>query len=48
MIGIPLSHSEPGGHATNEDAFEVMQHPADPSCWIGALADGQGGQAGGG
>ena len=48
MIGVPVSHTEPGGHPANEDAFEAVQHPGDPSCWIGALADGQGGQAGGG
>jgi hypothetical protein len=48
MIAPPLSHTEPGGHATNEDAFEVAQHPSEPSCWIGVLADGQGGQSGGG
>jgi serine/threonine protein phosphatase PrpC len=43
-----LSHfSEAGGHRINEDAFEVRPHPADPACWLCALADGQGGQAGG-
>jgi len=31
----------------NEDAFAVRPHPADPSCWLCVLADGQGGQAGG-
>ena len=45
---IVSSRSEAGGHPTNEDAFEVTQHPGNHSCWIGALADGQGGQAGGG
>jgi PPM family protein phosphatase len=45
---ILSSRSEAGGHPTNEDAFEVMRHPGEKSCWIGALADGQGGQAGGG
>ncbi len=48
MIAPPLCHTEPGGHPTNEDAFEIAQHPSEPSCWIGALADGQGGQSGGG
>jgi PPM family protein phosphatase len=42
------SRSEAGGHPLNEDAFEVMRHPGGQSCWICALADGQGGQAGGG
>ena len=45
---IISSRSEPGGHPTNEDAFEVLRHPGGQSCWICALADGQGGQAGGG
>jgi PPM family protein phosphatase len=48
MVAIPLTHTEPGGHPANEDAFEITQHPGEQSCWIGALADGQGGQAGGG
>jgi hypothetical protein len=48
MVGVPLSHTESGGHPTNEDAFEVGRHPGDQSCWIGVLADGQGGQSGGG
>jgi PPM family protein phosphatase len=43
-----FSHSEAGGHPTNEDAFEVRQHPEGRSCWLCALADGQGGRAGGG
>jgi PPM family protein phosphatase len=37
-----------GGHATNEDAFAVEPHPSDPACMLCAVADGQGGQAGGG
>jgi serine/threonine protein phosphatase PrpC len=45
---VAFTWSEPGGHAANEDAFVVEQHPRDPSCWIGALADGQGGRSGGG
>jgi PPM family protein phosphatase len=48
MVGVPLIHTEPGGHPANEDAFEITQHPGGQSCWIGALADGQGGQSGGG
>jgi serine/threonine protein phosphatase PrpC len=44
---IIFSCSEAGGHPTNEDAFEVRQHPGGPSCWLCALADGQGGRAGG-
>jgi serine/threonine protein phosphatase PrpC len=43
-----FTHSEVGGHAENEDAFFVDQHPADGKCWICALADGQGGRSGGG
>lgn len=40
--------SEVGGHAVNEDAFAVQQHPLDPELWICIVADGQGGQRGGG
>src|SRR4051812_31992058 len=40
--------SEAGGHPENEDAFAVRQHPIDPGVWLCVLADGQGGQAGGG
>jgi hypothetical protein len=47
MIKV-YSHSEVGGHAENEDAFVLEQHPADGKCWICALADGQGGRVGGG
>src|SRR5262245_39286612 len=46
MIQV-FSHSEAGGHAENEDAFLVRQHPRDPGCWLCAAADGQGGRAGG-
>jgi serine/threonine protein phosphatase PrpC len=35
-----------GGHAT-EDVVAAMVHPQNPKYWIAALADGQGGQAGG-
>jgi hypothetical protein len=41
------SLTEAGGHAANEDTYEVRPHPADPSCWLVAVADGQGGRAGG-
>jgi serine/threonine protein phosphatase PrpC len=40
--------SEAGGHIDNEDAFVVEPHPADPSCRLCVLADGMGGQSGGG
>jgi hypothetical protein len=42
-----FTHSEAGGHPTNEDAFEVRRHPEVSSCWVGSLADGQGGRSGG-
>jgi serine/threonine protein phosphatase PrpC len=42
------SFSEVGGHRVNEDAFAVQQHPDDPDLWLCFVADGQGGQAGGG
>src|SRR5262245_2357422 len=35
-----------GGHADNEDAYAVQEHPGG-DCWVCALADGQGGQRGG-
>ncbi len=40
--------TESGGHPANEDAFLVGPHPADAGSWLCALADGQGGRAGGG
>ena len=43
-----ITFTEVGSHQLNEDAFAVQCHPADDACWLGALADGQGGQAGGG
>jgi hypothetical protein len=46
MIQV-FSHSEAGGHPDNEDAFLVQPHPRDPGCWLCAVADGQGGRAGG-
>jgi hypothetical protein len=39
--------SEVGGHAVNEDAIDVRPHPHDPHCSLCAVADGQGGRAGG-
>ncbi|HEX5269722.1 MAG TPA: protein phosphatase 2C domain-containing protein, partial [Gemmataceae bacterium] len=47
MIRV-ATHSEPGGHAQNEDAFLVAPHPADPEVYLCAVADGQGGRYGGG
>jgi serine/threonine protein phosphatase PrpC len=46
MISV-TSHSEPGGHVVNEDWFEVRPHPEDPQAYLCAIADGQGGRAGG-
>jgi hypothetical protein len=46
MIRV-ITFSEAGGHAVSEDAFEVHRHPSAPDFWLGFLADGQGGQAGG-
>ncbi len=43
-----VTHSEAGGHPTNEDAFAVCPHPDDAASLLVALADGQGGRAGGG
>lgn len=40
-------YSEVGGHPVNEDAAIFQSHRDDVSLLIGALADGQGGQAGG-
>jgi serine/threonine protein phosphatase PrpC len=42
------SFSEVGGHRLNEDAFRVQAHPLAPDCWVCLVADGQGGQPGGG
>jgi hypothetical protein len=43
-----VTHSEPGGHPDNEDAFVVGVHPDDPEAYLCAVADGQGGHFGGG
>lgn len=40
------SFSAAGGHPTNEDAFSLRQLPREEG-WLVALADGQGGRAGG-
>jgi hypothetical protein len=48
MTAAVFTFTEAGGHPVNEDAFEIQRHPSDEGCWFGALADGQGGQAGGG
>jgi hypothetical protein len=47
MIRV-VTHSEAGGHPNNEDAFLVRPHPDDPQSYLCAIADGQGGQFGGG
>src|SRR5947208_284240 len=40
-------HSEPGGHSDNEDAVVVRLLPSEETCYVCAVADGQGGRAGG-
>ena len=45
---VVSSHSEVGGHRHNEDAFVVEPLPGDPNSVICVIADGQGGQSGGG
>ena len=42
-----LIHSEPGDGHSNEDVVAVRPHPGDADVLLCALADGQGGQAGG-
>jgi PPM family protein phosphatase len=42
------SFTEAGGHPQNEDAFSVRPHPDDPATVVCVVADGQGGQRGGG
>src|SRR2546425_1186513 len=46
MIEV-FTFSEPGGHAENEDAFEVRPLAPDGTAYLCALADGQGGRSGG-
>src|SRR5947209_7515828 len=47
MLGV-FTFTEAGGHPANEDAFDLQRHSSEEGCWFGALADGQGGQRGGG
>lgn len=44
---ITTSFSAVGDHETNEDAFAVSRHPEVGECVLCAVADGQGGRAGG-
>lgn len=43
-----VAFSETGEHQRNEDFALVQPHPLDPSAWLCFVADGQGGQRGGG
>ncbi len=43
-----ISHSEAGHEHVNEDAVAAKRHPRDENALICVLADGQGGQFGGG
>ncbi len=43
-----VTFTEAGEHPLNEDSFLVQLHPLDPSAWVCFVADGQGGQPGGG
>lgn len=45
-MGRTYSFSAAGGHPVNEDAFALRQLPREEG-WLVALADGQGGRAGG-
>jgi len=47
MVAI-TSFTVPGGPGPNQDAYLVEAHPADAAVWLCVLADGQGGQRGGG
>lgn len=47
MIDV-FHHSEPGGHPHNEDAFEIRALPPELGAYLCVIADGQGGQPGGG
>src|SRR5262245_30661236 len=42
-----FSVSEPGGHSVNEDALAIRLLPSAPDLYVCAVADGQGGRAGG-
>jgi hypothetical protein len=43
-----VSYSRPGERGENQDAFQIRSHPANPDSLMVAIADGQGGRAGGG
>ena len=43
-----LTFSEAGGHPDNQDVVLVRTHPARPDLTVALVADGQGGQSGGG
>jgi serine/threonine protein phosphatase PrpC len=43
-----VSFTEAAGDRPNEDFALVQPHPLDPSAWLCFVADGQGGQRGGG
>lgn len=47
MIRIHTFSEAGGDHSTNEDAFVVQALPTEPSAYLVAVADGQGGRAGG-
>lgn len=47
MIEV-FSHSEAGGHIQNEDAFEIRPLSPEAASYFCVVADGQGGQPGGG
>jgi len=47
-VACVFNCSRPGGHADNEDAFAVRALPGSSDSYLCALADGQGGRAGGG
>jgi hypothetical protein len=42
-----FSYSEPGDKPENEDALVTFCHPQNREIYVGAVADGQGGRAGG-
>jgi serine/threonine protein phosphatase PrpC len=42
-----FSFTKAGGHIENQDAFEIALHPYESSLHLCAIADGQGGRAGG-
>lgn len=46
MIEV-FTFSEPGGHAENEDAYDLRPISLPEECYLCAVADGQGGRPGG-